>query len=170
MLESYKEILKQAKANKKAIIRQAKRFRKMRKGEVDDIIHPLHEQAFENIDCLKCANCCKTTSPLLTERDTQRIAKHLRMKAADFSLKYLYLDEDQEYVLKTTPCPFLGDDNYCSIYDVRPKACQEYPHTNQVNQLGIMQLTMTNASICPAVATIFEGLENGFKQTTKKRR
>ncbi|MGB0391936.1 MAG: YkgJ family cysteine cluster protein [Salibacteraceae bacterium] len=159
MNPAYKESLKLAEKNKKGIVRQTKRLRKMRKGEVDKIIHPLHEKAFEKIDCLECANCCKTTSPILTERDTQRIAKHLRMKAGEFSQKYLYLDEDQEYTLKTTPCPFLGDDNYCGIYDVRPRACAEYPHTDQVNQIGILQLTQTNATICPAVANIFNELE-----------
>lgn len=159
MLPEYKEALKLAKINKKSITRKVKRLRKMRKGAVDDIIHPLHEEAFESIDCLKCANCCKTTSPILTERDTQRIAKHLGMKAGDFSQKYLFLDDDQEYALKTTPCPFLGDDNYCGIYDVRPKACAEYPHTDQVNQIGILALTTTNATICPAVAQIFEKME-----------
>jgi Fe-S-cluster containining protein len=159
MLPEYKEALKQAKINKKSIINKVKRLRKMRKGAVDNIIHPLHEEAFDQIDCLKCANCCKTTSPILTERDTQRIAKHLGMKAGVFSQKYLFLDEDQEYALKTTPCPFLGDDNYCGIYDVRPRACAEYPHTNQVNQIGILSLTTTNATICPAVAQIFEKME-----------
>jgi Fe-S-cluster containining protein len=159
MLPEYIASLKKAAQSKKAIIRQAKRMRKMRKGEVDELIHPLHEKAFEKIDCLKCANCCKTTSPILTEKDTKRISKHLGMKGGDFAQKYLYLDEDQEYALKETPCPFLGDDNYCGIYDVRPRACSDYPHTDQVNQVGIMMLTQNNATICPAVADIFMELE-----------
>lgn len=168
MIPEYKELLKNAKANKKGINRQITRLRKMRKGQVDDIIQPLHEEAFEKIDCLQCANCCKTTSPILTERDTQRIAKHLGMKAGDFSQKYLFLDEDQEYALKETPCPFLAEDNYCGIYEVRPRACAEYPHTDQVNQLGILKLTQTNATICPAVAKIFEELEKVSKETHPK--
>lgn len=158
MLDSYKNYLKQAKSNKKAINREVTRFRKMRKSKVDEIIHPLHDAAFEKVDCLKCANCCKTTSPLFTERDIKRISKHLRMTGSQFNQEYLRLDEDQEYVLKTTPCPFLNEDNYCNIYDVRPRACEEYPHTDQVNQLGILQLTQTNATICPAVTDIFLNL------------
>lgn len=168
MLPEYQEALKQAKINKKAILRQVTRLRKMRKGDVDTIIQPLHEKAFEKVDCLQCANCCKTTSPILTERDTQRISKHLGMKAGAFSQKYLYLDEDQEYALKTTPCPFLADDNYCGIYDVRPRACSDYPHTDQVNQIGILSLTQTNATICPAVANIFEELEKSVEGIRNK--
>jgi len=159
MIPEYEALLKQAKVNKKSIIRQVKRFRKMRKAKVDQIIHPLHDAAFEKVDCLQCANCCKTTTPLFTERDINRISKHLRMTGSQFNQKYLRLDdEDQEYVLKSTPCPFLNDDNYCGIYDVRPKACEAYPHTDQVNQIGILQLSQTNATICPAVADIFNTL------------
>jgi Fe-S-cluster containining protein len=169
MLPEYIESLKQADINKKAITRQVARLRKLRKGEVDDIIQPLHEEAFEKVDCLKCANCCKTTSPILTERDTKRIAKHLGMKGGDFAQEYLYLDEDQEYALKETPCPFLADDNYCGIYDVRPRACADYPHTDQVNQLGILNLTQKNAHVCPAVADIFMALEKATEEIHGKR-
>jgi Fe-S-cluster containining protein len=159
MIPEYQEILKKAKQNQKAIRNTVRKLRSMRKGVVDDIIQPLHEEAFQEIDCLKCANCCKTTSPILIERDIQRIAKHLKMKPADFTQKYVFLDKiDQEYALKETPCPFLGEDHYCGIYEVRPKACAAYPHTDQVNQLGILSLTEKNASICPAVAVIFEKL------------
>lgn len=159
MLPEYKEALKSANLNKKGIINTAKRLRKMRKGAVDDLIQPLHDEAFEKIDCLKCANCCKTSSPLFTERDISRIAKHFKMKEAAFVVNYLTIDEEEDFVLQETPCTFLGDDNYCTIYDVRPRACAEYPHTDQVNQLGIMSLTMKNATICPAVAQIFEKLK-----------
>lgn len=159
MLPEYTEALKQAKLSKRSIINIAKRLRKMRKGAVDDLIQPLHDEAFENIDCLQCANCCKTASPLFTERDISRISKHFKMKEAAFTTKYLTIDDEQDFVLKETPCTFLGEDNYCSIYDVRPRACGEYPHTDQVNQIGIMSLSMKNATICPAVAQIFEKLK-----------
>ncbi|MEZ5067203.1 MAG: YkgJ family cysteine cluster protein [Bacteroidia bacterium] len=36
-------------------------------------------------------------------------------------------------VLKKSPCPFLLDDNHCSIYSIRPQACREYPHTIRKN-------------------------------------
>ena len=82
------------------------------------------------------------------------------MPVADFSAKYLKIDEDGDTVLKTAPCPFLGSDNYCSIYDVRPKACQEYPHTNRKDMHQILQTTFMNTMICPAVFEITERLKN----------
>ncbi len=106
--------------------------------DLDAVVHDLHDQAFKKIDCLDCANCCKTTGPLWTDRDRERVAKHLGMKTAAFETQYLRVDEDQDWVLQTLPCPFLGADNYCSIYDVRPKACREYPHTDRVKQHQIL--------------------------------
>ncbi len=91
----------------------------------------LHEAEFKKTDCLECANCCKTTSPLFTDKDVKRIAKYFRMKEYKFIETYLHTDEDNEFVLKSAPCTFLDADNSCSIYDVRPKACQEYPNTHR---------------------------------------
>ena len=93
--------------------------------QLDRIMAELHEREFEKTDCLACANCCKTTGPLFTEKDIVRIAKHLRMKPQAFTEQYLRIDEDRDRVLQELPCTFLGADNRCSIYEVRPKACRE---------------------------------------------
>jgi len=82
----------------------------------------LHDETFEEIDCLTCANCCKTTGPLFTNKDIERISKHFRMKPSAFIDTYLRIDDENDYVLQTVPCSFLGSDNYCSIYKVRPKS------------------------------------------------
>ena len=155
MIDEYQKILSQAQQEIKLIKNIIVRLRKMRKGDVDKKIHHLHQGAFAKIDCLKCANCCKTTGPLFSNKDINLIAGHLKLTPNAFINNYLQIDEDNDYVLQTVPCPFLGNDNYCSIYQVRPKACREYPHTDRVNQLGILKLTEKNVSICPAVADIF---------------
>ena len=144
--------------NRKQIKQSIKMLRKMRKGDVDKKIHQLHQQAFEKINCLDCANCCKTTGPLFTQKDIKSISGQLNLTPNDFIDKYLRLDEDNDYVLQQVPCTFLGEDNYCSIYEFRPKACREYPHTDRINQLGILKLTEKNVSVCPAVADIFNEL------------
>jgi len=109
-------------------------FAKLRKKppkQLDYIMQGLHEDEFERTDCLECANCCKTTGPLFTDKDIERIAKFFRMKPQKFIETYLKIDEDNDYVLQSVPCTFLGEDNYCSIYEVRPKACREFPHTDR---------------------------------------
>jgi uncharacterized protein len=126
---------------------------------LDDTMEDLHEEVFQKIDCLECANCCKTTSPIFLPKDIERIAKHFRVRPADFTSKYLHLDEDGDYVHNGAPCPFLGNDNYCSIYDVRPKACEGYPHTDRKKAVQLFPKTLENTKICPAVTEILERLK-----------
>lgn len=130
---------------------------------MDDNFHSIHEKVFEEINCLTCANCCKTTSPIFYQNDIERIAKFLRMKPGDFVEKYLRVDEDNDYVLKSAPCAFLDSDNYCTIYEARPKACREYPHTNRRKMVQIMDLTYRNSLVCPAVLEMVERLKKIFR-------
>lgn len=123
---------------------------------LDYLVLEKHEETFGEIDCLSCANCCKTTGPLYTEKDIERISKHLRMKQADFESKFLRVDEDNDKVLQNLPCFFLNDDNTCSIYDIRPKACREYPHTDRKKIYQINNLTIKNTLICPATYVFVE--------------
>ena len=136
-----------------------KRLKKVKTKVLDKLIHPLHKEVFACTDCLKCANCCTTTGPLFTDKDISRIAKHLRIKPSVFTKKYLRIDEDRDYVLQTVPCIFLGEENYCSIYDVRPKACREFPHTDRIKQSQLLKLTEKNVEVCPAVYNIVEKLK-----------
>jgi Fe-S-cluster containining protein len=127
--------------------------------KVDDVFHRVHDAVFEEIDCLQCANCCKTTSPIFYQTDIERLARGLRMKPGDFIEQYLRVDEDQDYVLKSSPCPFLGEDNYCAVYEDRPKACREYPHTDRKKMVQITELTYKNTLVCPAVLEMVERLK-----------
>jgi uncharacterized protein len=127
--------------------------------KVDDIFHATHDEVFETVDCLTCANCCKTTSPIFYENDIQRLAKAFRIKPGEFIEKYLRVDEDKDYVLKSSPCPFLDDENYCMVYEDRPKACREYPHTHRKKIVQIMELTQKNTLVCPAVFEMVERLK-----------
>lgn len=152
------------RARSKADFARMKAFlgqlRRKKPADLDRRFHELHEDVFSSIDCLSCANCCKTTGPLFISSDIERIATHLRIKPGSFIDKFLRIDEDGDYVLKELPCPFLGADNYCSIYDLRPRACREYPHTNRKKMYQIMDLTARNTQVCPAAYHIVKRLES----------
>ena len=155
--------------SKKAKDKQAenkKFFTKLKKKppkKLDYIMQDLHEKEFQKTDCLECANCCKTTGPLFTNADVERIAKHFRQKPQKFIDTYLRVDEDNDYVLQQVPCTFLGTDNYCSIYNVRPKACREFPHTDRKKFQQISKLTLKNVAICPAAYNIVEEMKSKIK-------
>jgi Fe-S-cluster containining protein len=118
----------------------------------------LHEEAFEKVDCLSCAACCKNYSPRFKTPDIKRISKHLRMRESTFIDTYLNLDNEGDYVVKKTPCPFLGADNYCSIYEVRPSDCARFPYTDEDVLLKRKNITLKNVTFCPAVYYVLEKL------------
>ena len=121
-------------------------------------LRDLHEEAFSKIDCLTCAACCKNYSPRFKTPDLKRISKHLKLKESVFIDTYLNLDSDGDYVVKTAPCPFLGSDNYCSIYDQRPRDCYRFPYTDDDVLLKRPAITLKNATFCPAVYYVLEKL------------
>lgn len=145
--------------NKKFFVKLKKKLPK----NLDYVMQDLHEKEFNRTDCLDCANCCKTTGPMFTTKDIERIAKYFRQKPQQFIDTYLRIDEDNDYVLQRVPCTFLGADNYCSIYDVRPKACSEFPHTDRKKFHQISNLTLKNVSICPAAFNIVEEMKKLIK-------
>jgi len=148
--------------SKEKMVENKKYFQRLKKRtpkNLDVIVREIHDKEFERTDCLDCGNCCKTSSPIFTERDIVRIAKHLKMKEVKFIATYLDRDEDDFYVLKEAPCTFLDSDNSCFIYEVRPKACSEYPHTNRRKFIQLADLTVKNTEICPAVYNILETLK-----------
>jgi Fe-S-cluster containining protein len=144
----------------KAIVSKLKRANPR---TLDDIVHPLHFELFEIVDCLNCAACCSSLGPAIKDIDIQRMAKHLKIKPSELTDKYLKVDEDGEYVFKLMPCPFLQDDNKCSVYESRPMACREYPHTNRKNFYQIIDLSVKNVKICPVVAGVFQKISEKIK-------
>ncbi len=154
-----KQLPSKASAERKSHKALFKKLKRKPPKDLDYIMQELHDETFAEINCLECANCCKTTSPLFTDRDIQRISKFLKLKPKQFIDQYLKVDEDGDTVLQSSPCPFLFEDNTCMIYEVRPKACAEYPHTNRKKFHQISDLTLKNVTICPAALEIVEKLK-----------
>lgn len=155
-LDEYKRRAEQAKKKNRAFYT---RLKKNPPKQLDLLFKQTHDLVFEKTNCLTCANCCKTTSPIFYQRDIERAAQALKLKPGVFIQTYLFMDEEGDFVLKTAPCPFLNQNNYCSIYESRPTACREYPHTNRKKMQQILDLTYRNTLVCPAVLTITEKLE-----------
>jgi hypothetical protein len=147
------DALKMAPVWNSYIGRNRKKLEKM-----DLEVHRLHEKWSSRINCLSCGNCCRTLGPRLTDKDVERLAKTLRMKPPAFIDTYLHTDEDGDLVFKSMPCPFLADDNYCLVYESRPKACREYPHTDRKKFVQIFKLSVKNAETCPIVYEVLNEL------------
>jgi len=159
----YKISLNELRNNALKLAPETKTFfaklKKKKPRKLDDIVHDIHNEVFEIVDCLDCANCCKSISPTLYDKDIERLAKHIKLKPSKLIEKYLYIDEEGDYVFQKTPCPFLMPDNYCMVYASRPKACREYPHTDRKRFYQILDLTLKNTEVCPAVFDVVEKLK-----------
>jgi uncharacterized protein len=131
-----------------------RRLGNLQPGKLDKLMEQMHRQEFSRINCLECANCCRSIGPAMNDSDVRRMASHCKVSEGIFIQKYLVLDDDGDYVFRTIPCPFIGEDNYCAIYNSRPRACREYPHTDRKRFFQILELTSRNSTICPAVFNI----------------
>ncbi len=136
----------------------ARFLQKSDKNKILKRLPDLHEEAFAQIDCLNCAACCKNYSPRFKTPDIKRISKHLKIKESAFIDAYLKLDEDGDYVTKQNPCPFLGNDNRCSIYNQRPSDCERFPYTDEDVLINRSKITLKNSTFCPAVFYVMERL------------
>lgn len=129
-------------------------------ASINELAKKTDAQVFAKTDCLDCGNCCKSAPPLVSKKDINRIAKHLNLSTRDFTRQYVLKDFDGSLSFDSVPCKFLGNDNMCAIYEVRPHACRSYPHVNDGDFLKRINLHEKNATICPAVDEILTIMES----------
>jgi hypothetical protein len=154
-----KDILQNWEKRSKEHRKQYQQFLKRAdKNKVLKALPALHEEAFEHVDCLTCANCCKNYSPRFKTPDVKRISKYLGMKESVFIDTYLRVDEDGDFVVKSSPCPFLAADNTCNIYDERPSDCARFPYTDEDVLIKRQSLTLKNSEFCPITYYVLERL------------
>ena len=160
----YNSILEKASLKKKEYTALINYLKKKKPSDLDIKVREFHDAAFGKIDCLLCANCCSSISPALYDKDIERIAKALKTKPSGVVETYLHQDEEKDWVFRKTPCPFLGEENLCLVYEARPLACKEYPHTNRTRFYQVLDLTLKNAAICPAVCLVMEELKGYYRR------
>lgn len=162
MLPTYQSQIDEAVRRLPEIKKLFAQLKKRKPGNLDEVMAGLHAEAFARVDCLQCGNCCRSLGPRITDRDIARLAKALREKPSRLTEAYFRIDEDGDYVFRSMPCPFLGTDNYCSVYADRPQACAGYPHTDRRRFVQLLDITLLNIKTCPAVAQMVLALSRHF--------
>jgi len=141
------------------------RFRKHLKRHpiAERRVRRLAEEVEVQFDCQQCANCCKVATTRVTERDILKLAKFHRLTPAKFQAEYTTLDPDEGLILRRTEdegCVFL-DGNFCTVYDVRPHTCQDFPHTVRGDGSFVSRMWdfKDRACYCPIVYNTLEKLK-----------
>jgi len=83
-------------------------------------------KSFDEIDCLDCGNCCKTTSPIFQQKDIDAW-QAFQMRLPNLLPQYLVEDDEHDFAFPSAPCPFLARRNFAMAYEARPNLVREYP-------------------------------------------
>ncbi len=130
---------------------------------LDKLTARAESEVWGEVDCLSCANCCKTMTPTFTPADIKRIAAHLNMTQDEFKAKWLYKERggNRDWLNKKQPCQFLNlEDNKCSIYEVRPLDCSGFPHLPKRKMVDYMHVHKQNLEYCPATYKMVEKIKS----------
>jgi Fe-S-cluster containining protein len=160
-LRSFKQILRHHKRRIKNFL---SRLEKQPPRGLDIMTADADKQVWKELNCLDCANCCKTMSPTYTKKDVQRIASHLGMTEKAFREKWLYKDKTGDWMNKKQPCQFLDlSTNMCNIYSVRPSDCAGFPHHTKKKMVDYMHMYKQNIEYCPATYRVVEKIMERVK-------
>lgn len=138
-----------------------KKFSKTKKRGIVALAVEADKHAWSQVQCLDCGNCCKKMTPTFTKQDIKRISAHFGETPTQFYDKWLKVDDNKDIVNKTQPCQFIGPDNKCSIYEIRPVDCAQFPHfvRKDVKYQAEMKVYTANMEYCPATLAFVEKLE-----------
>lgn len=129
------------------------------KEEIVSKLKEAHIEVFEKIDCIKCANCCKTAPPILNTEDISRLAKYMNISKKQFRKQHVFEDLTGELTMNGVPCAFLESDGTCSVYEIRPQSCRRFPHTDEAEYIYRAKLNANNTVVCPAAYHILDRLK-----------
>jgi Fe-S-cluster containining protein len=91
---------------------------------------PFYRRARLRFACTGCGACCTGGAGHEVETsaaEQEAIRGFLNLSRAWFRRRYLTRDRRGIRLGRDGRCPFLGDDNRCRIYPVRPTQCRTYP-------------------------------------------
>lgn len=153
------EVLKETKDNENIQFLTALKFRAAK--NLQQKVDAIHDAVFEEINCLDCGNCCKTYTVTLTEEDYQRI--EARVGTAFMNNLDIVQEPNDNWIIRSVPCPFLGINNICSIYEIRPEECASYPHLKGKDIRRRRYMHVDNAKHCPAAFHVLERIKKRMK-------
>lgn len=166
MKEEYAALLEKSRERQPVIKRQLNFLSKHIHKNFDHVVADYHDEVFAEINCLDCGNCCKHLGPRLGPSDVKRLCKVIGHNEKLFYDLHLREDEDEDLVFKKMPCMFLEADNTCNVYKDRPRACADFPHTQERNIQRKLPRLAVNTLYCPGAYLIAEKIIERYSKDT----
>ena len=133
---------------------------------LDAVVHEITDDVWSKLDCTECAHCCKTAQVEVSTKDITRLAAHLGISAKEFAKRYTRTDGDNAVIFKTVPCVFLGEDNLCTVYEVRPDSCRDYPLLHKPNFRSRSLFMLESNAVCPIIFNVWQRLKARYGKRT----
>lgn len=135
-------------------------------AETDAVVRAVTDEIWQQIDCTTCGNCCRTLQVVVDKEDIARLSERLKIDQVQFTRRYTKLEDGTRY-FSSSPCVFLGEDNRCTVYEDRPKACRDFPYLHEPHFTSRSLMMINNTAVCPIVFNVWQTLKVrfGFKRT-----
>jgi Fe-S-cluster containining protein len=161
--------LKKNRKKRKILTRFLRGLTHRKVKSLDEKAIELNKEEYTKMDCMKCANCCKTMQPTWKKAEVKRVANHLGLSYKEYFDKYLVLDEG-DIMNKNAPCQHLAKNHMCNIYDMRPGDCRGFPHTHKRDfKLFISGTHIQNIDYCPITYYVVDNLFTKVTEDAKKK-
>ena len=106
--------------------------------------------------CTRCGNCCRNHGEYswvyVNDEEQAALARHLGVTTAE--LVERWCEEDRGWVvlrMDRPACPFLGEDNGCTVYEARPTQCRTWPFWRENLEREAWEGPV--AEICPGIGS-----------------
>jgi uncharacterized protein len=127
-------------------------------AEMDATVREVTEAVWEQVDCLACGNCCRTLQIVVDAKDVRGLAARLAVTPKEFEQQYVRVAEDGVRHFDS-PCPFLGGDNACAVYEDRPQSCRDFPYLYSPGFRARTLVMVENLATCPIVFNVWGRLK-----------
>lgn len=163
----FQQVLKDNKARYRRFL---SKLEKAPPRGLDKLTSRAEGEVWKEVECLSCANCCKTMTPTFTPADIRRISAHFNMTQDEFKKKWLRQERggNRDWLNVKQPCQFLNlEDNKCSIYEIRPVDCAGFPHLPKKKMVDYIHIHKQNIEYCPATYKMVEKIKGWVEQSGK---
>lgn len=96
--------------------------------------------------CQRCKpSCCQRLDLkdgiALRDGETKLLAEGIGISHRQFKDKYTFVRDNRRFMI--APCPFYSEEiNGCSIHDIRPQVCRQFPFNHSIEVKGKKYMTV----------------------------